>query len=370
MPPLDSAVQEQGFRSSLFGFDKDDVLAYLSALTEEAQRQEQAHLEKEQQLQAQIDKLKNDQSNARACVETLQQQLAEAERRAALAEKQYDEEAAKLAASEQRAAELAARNREIQQNANELQFKCRDLQRQLDARPAESAVPAAASAPAVSPGPEPAAAAPAGTEPATPAAARLEARRILADARISAQNAEQRLNAQAEEQKRLMAENARGIAAGFWSCGTVWPAWMRAWTQPLLTWKTPQRASIRLWTPPNRTCVSWACKWTGSVQPDRLRPGRPRRRSRILLRYPRPRLLPRSPVPGLQWPARPTAEQSARPRPSACAAQERTRFRRNFWTRWIGWINHNFHGLRRQCAARFYGLLLCGALLWPRPRCA
>ena len=147
-------------------------------------------------------------------METLQQQLAEAERRAALAEKQYDEEAAKLAASEQRAAELAARNREIQQNANELQFKCRDLQRQLDARPAESAVPAAASAPAVSPGPEPAAAAPAGTEPATPAAARLEARRILADARISAQNAEQRLNAQAEEQKRLMAENARGIAAG------------------------------------------------------------------------------------------------------------------------------------------------------------
>ena len=214
MPSLDSAVQEQGFRSSLFGFDKDDVLAYLSALTEEAQRQEQAHLEKEQQLQAQIDKLKNDQSNARACVETLQQQLAEAERRAALAEKQYDEEAAKLAASEQRAAELAARNREIQQNANELQFKCRDLQRQLDARPAESAVPAAASAPAVSPGPEPAAAAPAGTEPVTPAAARLEARRILADARISAQNAEQRLNAQAEEQKRLMAENARGIAAG------------------------------------------------------------------------------------------------------------------------------------------------------------
>ena len=48
----------------------------------------------------------------------------------------------------------------------------------------------------------------------TPAEARLEARRILADARITAENAETRLAEQADEQKRRMADNARGIAAG------------------------------------------------------------------------------------------------------------------------------------------------------------
>lgn len=200
MPSLDSTVQEQGFRSSLFGFDKDDVLAYVSALAAENQQQLQMHEEQQRQLQAQLDKLRSEQSNARACVEKLQQQLSEAEERAALAEKQYDEITAKLADAEKRAADASARSRENQQAANEWQFKCRDLQRQLDAAAAEKPV-----MPVVP-------AAPVSTD--TPAEARLEARRILADARITAENAEKRLAEQADEQKRRMAENARGIAAG------------------------------------------------------------------------------------------------------------------------------------------------------------
>ena len=200
MPPLDSAVQEQGFRSALFGFDKDDVLAYVSALAAENQQQAQLYEEQQRQLQAQVEKLKAEQVNARACVEKLQQQLTEAEERAALAEKQYDEIAAKLADAEKRAADASARSRENQQAANEWQFKCRDMQRQLDAAAAEKPV-----LPVVP-------AAPVHTD--TPAEARLEARRILADARITAENAEKRLAEQADEQKRRMADNARGIAAG------------------------------------------------------------------------------------------------------------------------------------------------------------
>lgn len=200
MPPLDSAVQEQGFRSSLFGFDKDDVLAYVSALAAENQQQTQLYEEQQRQLQAQIEKFKAEQANARACVEKLQQQLTEAQERAALAEKQYDEIAAKLADAEKRAADASARSRENQQAANEWQFKCRDMQRQLDAAAAEKPV-----LPVVP-------AAPVNTD--TPAEARLEARRILADARITAENAEKRLAEQADEQKRRMADNARGIAAG------------------------------------------------------------------------------------------------------------------------------------------------------------
>ena len=79
MPPLDSAVQEQGFRSALFGFDKYDVLAYVSALAAENQQQVQLYEEQQRQLQAQVEKLKAEQINARACVEKLQQQLTEAE---------------------------------------------------------------------------------------------------------------------------------------------------------------------------------------------------------------------------------------------------------------------------------------------------
>ena len=36
MPSEPMNIQEQGFRSSLFGFDKNDVLAYMNALANEA----------------------------------------------------------------------------------------------------------------------------------------------------------------------------------------------------------------------------------------------------------------------------------------------------------------------------------------------
>ena len=40
MPSEPMNIQEQGFRSSLFGFDKNDVLAYMNALANEAQQHE------------------------------------------------------------------------------------------------------------------------------------------------------------------------------------------------------------------------------------------------------------------------------------------------------------------------------------------
>lgn len=205
MPQVESAVQAQGFRSRLFGFDKDDVLAYVSALAADAQQQELAYQDQIRQLQSQLDKLRGEQSNARACVEKLQEELAAAEQRATLSEKQYDEIAGKLSDSEKRAAEYASRSREAQQAANEWQFKCRDTQRQLEAKTRELEEKAAQPAPVLAPPPAPA-------EPTEEA--RLEARRILADARLSAENAEKHLQAQAQEQQARMAENARGLAAG------------------------------------------------------------------------------------------------------------------------------------------------------------
>ena len=51
----------------------------MSALAAENQQQAQLYEEQQRQLQAQIEKFKAEQANARACVEKLQQQLTEAE---------------------------------------------------------------------------------------------------------------------------------------------------------------------------------------------------------------------------------------------------------------------------------------------------
>ncbi len=206
MPPLDSAVREQGFRLQAFGFHKDDVLAYISSLAAESQQQEELYKEQLRQLQAQIEKLKSDQANARTCVEKLQQELTESAEREKLAEKQYDEAARKLAEAEKRVAEIAARNRENQQSANEWQFKCHDLERLLqEAREAAPPPPAPSASPESAPAPAPV---------RTAEDARLEARRILADARLTAENAEKRLADQAEAQRQKMADDAQGISAG------------------------------------------------------------------------------------------------------------------------------------------------------------
>ena len=57
MPSEAKNIQEQGFRSSLFGFDKNDVLAYMSALADETQQHEMEYEQKLRQLQTELDAL-------------------------------------------------------------------------------------------------------------------------------------------------------------------------------------------------------------------------------------------------------------------------------------------------------------------------
>ena len=52
MPSEPMNIQEQGFRSSLFGFDKNDVLAYMNALANEAQQHELEYNRQLQQMQS------------------------------------------------------------------------------------------------------------------------------------------------------------------------------------------------------------------------------------------------------------------------------------------------------------------------------
>ena len=40
MPSMEPPVQEKGFRTSMLGFDKNDVLAYMNALANETQQRE------------------------------------------------------------------------------------------------------------------------------------------------------------------------------------------------------------------------------------------------------------------------------------------------------------------------------------------
>ena len=58
MPSEPMNIQEQGFRSSLFGFDKNDVLAYMNALANEAQQHELEYNRQLQQLQSKLDELR------------------------------------------------------------------------------------------------------------------------------------------------------------------------------------------------------------------------------------------------------------------------------------------------------------------------
>ena len=59
MPSEPMNIQEQGFRSSLFGFDKNDVLAYMNALANEAQQHELEYNRQLQQLQSKLDELRS-----------------------------------------------------------------------------------------------------------------------------------------------------------------------------------------------------------------------------------------------------------------------------------------------------------------------
>lgn len=222
VPTQSEIVQEKGFRSRLFGFDKNDVLDYVNALAAEAQDQELQYKEQVRTMQVQLERLQGEQSAARQCVEKLQQELQ-------VAQQQNEDLTKKLAGSEKRSSDWQERSRSGQQKLLEAQLKIRDMQKEMEAlqAQAEAAQQAAAQVPAHEPAMPPISefySAPQEAEPSTAAAeaisaqiterARIEARKILADAQLYAENAEQRLQQQAYEQKERMAEHARGIAAG------------------------------------------------------------------------------------------------------------------------------------------------------------
>lgn len=222
-----SALQEKGFRTTFRGFDKNDVLAYLNALDNENRQHSAEQEEQIAQLQAQLDKMRSEQSAARACVEKLQSDLSAANQRAEAAEKSAAEVAARAKSVEERATANLSRNKENQQAVVEWQFRCRDLQKQIDeyekqiaeyeamipkgGMPAPKPEPAPAPQPAPPEKPEPAPA-PAPQADVTEEA-RIEARQILMEARLKADAAEERLKQQVEEQQGRMTEHARDLAA-------------------------------------------------------------------------------------------------------------------------------------------------------------
>ena len=71
MPSEPMNIQEQGFRSSLFGFDKNDVLAYMNALANEAQQHELEYNRQLQQLQSKLDELRSERGTADSRMEAL-----------------------------------------------------------------------------------------------------------------------------------------------------------------------------------------------------------------------------------------------------------------------------------------------------------
>ena len=199
MPTQEGLAQEQGFRSSLFGFDKNDVLAYMNALATENQRQRAEYQESIRQLQSQVDRLTGEQNAARLCVDKLQQDLETAIQRADAAEQ-------RLAAAEEETRSESARRQTTQDALNRAQLHARDLEQEIVRLQQELEAQQAAAEGEM---------AEAGIAPADPLAdARLEARRLLADARLYAENAEKRLQQEADAQKQRMAEHAAGISAG------------------------------------------------------------------------------------------------------------------------------------------------------------
>ena len=86
MPSEPMNIQEQGFRSSLFGFDKNDVLAYMNALANEAQQHELEYNRQLQQMQSRLDELRSQQSSDDSRIEALKAEVAAANQRAEAAE--------------------------------------------------------------------------------------------------------------------------------------------------------------------------------------------------------------------------------------------------------------------------------------------
>ena len=204
MPSEPMNIQEQGFRSSLFGFDKNDVLAYMNALANEAQQHELEYNRQLQQMQSKLDDLRNERSAGDSRIEALKAELAAATQRADAAEAKRREADEQLETIKKKTVSFQSTQRENQKNANIWQLKCHDLQQQVDelqkqlasARQLNTTV------------------APAAPTSDLVREAKLEAGKILADARLYADSAEKELKQQADLQKNRMAENARSIASG------------------------------------------------------------------------------------------------------------------------------------------------------------
>ena len=147
MPSGKPNVPEEGFRRQVYGFNTDDVLAYVNALANEAQQQQQQYEEQIAQLKAQLDKLKKEQQNARICVEKLQSDLLAQTTRAEKAEnglaavrKELSDSQDELKLSESHAVNYRDRYQQSQKTLLEWQNKCRELEQQLqDARAAAAA---------------------------------------------------------------------------------------------------------------------------------------------------------------------------------------------------------------------------------------
>ena len=86
MPSEPMNIQEQGFRSSLFGFDKNDVLAYMNALANEAQQHELEYQRQLQELQSKLDELRSERGSYDSRMDALRAELAAATQRADAAE--------------------------------------------------------------------------------------------------------------------------------------------------------------------------------------------------------------------------------------------------------------------------------------------
>lgn len=203
MPSEPMNIQEQGFRSSLFGFDKNDVLAYMNALANEAQQHELEYNRQLQQMQSKLDELRGERAASDSRIEALKAEVTAANQRADAAEVKRRESDEQLETIKKKTASFQSTQRESQKNANIWQLKCHDLQQQIDelqkqlatARQLNTALPAAPTSDLVR-------------------EAKLEAGKILADARLYAESAEKELKQQADVQKSRMAENARSIASG------------------------------------------------------------------------------------------------------------------------------------------------------------
>ena len=200
MPSDTKNILERGFRSEWMGFNKNDVLAYMNALADESQQRKMEYEQKLHKLESELESLRRERSDSDSHIAALQAEVDAANQRADAAESKCREGEDQLAVLQRQVDTYQSGQQESQKNANIWQLKCHDLQQQVEdlqkqlsaARQGGSAAPA----------------------PDAIREARLEARKILADAQLYAESAEKELKQQAETQKTRMAENARGIAAG------------------------------------------------------------------------------------------------------------------------------------------------------------